>query len=195
MSASHILEFMHKRRSVMARHMLVPGPDAAALEQILTIAARVPDHGKLAPWRFVVVQGDDRATLGAVTQAAFVAGNGDAETSLQEAAAQQFLRAPCVIAVLACPVAHPKIPRSEQILSAGAVCMNLLMAAQAMGFAAQWLTGAAAYEPAVLARLGGQEGDEIAGFMYLGTAAEAPSERPRPALDEIVHFGLPEVAG
>ncbi len=194
MSASHILEFMNTRRSVMARHMVEPGPDAAALEQILTIGSRVPDHGKLAPWRFVVLQGADREALGAVAEAAFLARNGDGEASLQSAAAQQFLRAPCVIAVLACPVDHPKIPRSEQILSAGAVCMNLLMAAQAMGFAAQWLTGAAAYEPAVLARLGGQAGDEIAGFMYFGTAAEAPSERPRPALSEIVQFGLPEAA-
>ncbi len=194
MSASHILEFMLKRRSVMARNMVAPGPDAVALEQILTIAARVPDHGKLTPWRFVVVQGDDRATLGAVAETAFLAENGEAEPGLQQAAAQQFLRAPCVIAVIARPVEHPKIPRSEQILSVGAVCMNLLTAAQAMGFAAQWLTGAAAYAPEVLARLGGQPGDEIAGFMYLGTAAEAPSERPRPALSEIVQFGLPEAA-
>jgi nitroreductase len=101
-----------------------------------------------------------------------------------------------VVTVLVCPVAHPKIPRSEMILSAGAACMNLLTAAQAMGFAAQWLTGAAAYEDAVLRALGGNEGgadgDEIAGFVYMGTASEPPSERARPELDEIIQFGLKE---
>jgi nitroreductase len=96
------------------------------------------------------------------------------------------------VAVLACPREHPKIPRSEMILSAGAACMNLLTAAQAMGFAAQWLTGAAAYEDAVLKALGGEAGDEIAGFIYLGTPSEPPSERARPELDDIVRFGLSE---
>ena len=174
------MEFLQKRRSVMARNMTVPGPDAAQLRLLLGIAARVPDHGKLAPWRFVVLEGDDRAKLGAIA----------AEALDDDSVADHYERAPCVVAVLACPVAHPKIPRSEMILSAGAVCMTLLIAAQAEGFAAQWLTGAAAYEDAVLKALGGAEGDGIAGFIYLGTAQEAPSERARPELDEIIHFGL-----
>ncbi len=174
------IEFLQKRRSVMARNMTGPGPDAQQLETLLGIAARVPDHGKLAPWRFVVLQGDARGKLGAIAAAAL-----DDET-----VTAHYERAPCVIAVLACPVTHPKIPRSEMILSAGAVCMNLLTAAQSMGFAAQWLTGAAAYEDAVLKALGGKTGDEIAGFIYLGTASEPPSERARPALDDIVRHGL-----
>ena len=173
-------EFLKKRRSVLARNMTAPGPDDMQLRELLGIAARVPDHGKLAPWRFVVLQGDERAKLGKIAAAAL-----DDETT-----AEDYERAPCVVAVLACPKEHPKIPRSEMILSAGAACMNLLTAAQAMGFAAQWLTGAAAYEEAVLHALGGAAGDEIAGFIYLGTASEAPSERVRPELDDVVSFGL-----
>ena len=180
------LDFLKTRRSVLARNMTGPGPGAAQLRELLGIAARVPDHGKLAPWRFVVLEGDARGKLGAIAAAAL----GD------ESVAADYERAPCVVAVLACPVAHPKIPRSEMILSAGAACMNLLTAAQAAGFAAQWLTGAAAYEDAVLRALGGNvggtDGDEIAGFIYMGTAHEAPSERARPELDEIIQFGLKE---
>ena len=173
-------EFLKKRRSVLARNMTAPGPDDAQLRELLSIAARVPDHGKLAPWRFVVLQGDDRAKLGHIAATAL----GD------NSVADHYERAPCVVAVLACPKEHPKIPRSEMILSAGAACMNLLTGAQSMGFAAQWLTGVAAYEEAVLLALGGVQGNEIAGFIYIGTAAEAPSERARPELDDVVSFGL-----
>ena len=190
MSDKSVSGFLQTRRSVMARNMTTPGPDRATLEMLLSIAVRVPDHGKLAPWRLIVLQGEDRTRLGAVAKAAFIDDNPDAEDTQLQAAADQFERAPCVVAVIARPVAHPKIPRSEQILSAGAVCMNLLTAAQSMGFAAQWLTGAAAYAPSVAAYLGAQEGDEIAGFIYLGTAQEAPSERARPSLDDVVRFGV-----
>ena len=194
MSDPSVSEFLQKRRSVMARNMLEPGPDATALNTLLSIAARVPDHGKLTPWRFVVLQGDDRAELGALAALAFSAKNGQDEEALRAAQSQQFMRAPCVIAVLATPVEHPKIPPFEQILSAGAVCMNLLTGAQSMGFAAQWLTGPAAYEPSILSRLGGKPGDQVAGFIYLGSVGEAPSERARPAISDIACFGLPEVS-
>lgn len=176
------LEFLKKRRSVLARNMTTPGPDSKQLREMLAIAARVPDHGKLTPWRFVVLEGEDRAKLGAIA----------AKALDDDSVADHYMRAPCVVAVLACPQAHPKIPRSEMILSAGAACMNLLTAAQAMGFAAQWLTGSAAYQQAVLKALGGSDGDEIAGFIYLGTATEPPSERARPDLDDIIRLGLSE---
>ena len=143
---------------------------------------RVPDHGKIAPWKFVIIEGDDRDALGAIAAAALE--EEDANT------ATQFTRAPTVIAVLATPKEHPKVPRSEQILSAGAACMNLLTAAQSQGFAAQWLTGPTAYLPEVKAALGGGADDEIAGFIYLGTASEAPSERARPTYDDVVQTGL-----
>lgn len=175
-----MLEFLKTRRSVLARNMTTPGPSAAMLRELLTVAARVPDHGKLSPWRFVVLEGPSRGTLGRIA----------AEALDDESVTEHFERAPCVVAVLATPKAHPKIPRSEQILSAGAACMNLLTAAQAQGFAAQWLTGASAYAPEVRAALSGSADDEIAGFIYIGTAQEAPTDRPRPQLDDIVQYGL-----
>jgi nitroreductase len=189
MTRQDVLSFLKQRRSVLARNMTLPGPDAAQLEELLTVAARVPDHGKLAPWRFIVLEGAARAELGDVARDGLAETASDAEA---QAAQAQFTRAPCVIGVLATPVLHPKIPRSEQLLSAGAACMTFLTAAQAMGFAAQWLTGAAAYDDRVKARLGGTEEDEIAGFIYIGTASEPPSERPRPALEDIVTYGLVE---
>ncbi len=181
MSATAILEFLKNRRSVLARNMTAPGPTRDELRDMLQIAARVPDHGKLVPWRFVVLEGDDRDALGTIAAAAL----GDEDEA-------QFSRAPCVVAVLACPCAHLKIRRSEMILSAGAACMNLLIAAQASGYAAQWLTGAPAYEASVLRALGGDPdtGDEIVGFIYMGTTSESPSDRVRPELDDIVRFGL-----
>ena len=181
-----MLDFLKSRRSVLARNMAEPGPSAAMLREFLTAAARVPDHGKLAPWRFVVLEGQSRIALGRVAAKAL----DDVVDDADDAVLHQFERAPCVVAVLAAPVAHPKIPRAEMIYSAGAACMNLLIAAQAQGFAAQWLTGAAAYAPQVIQALGGTEGDEIAGFIYIGTATERPSDRVRPKLDDIVQYGL-----
>ena len=182
MAQAEMLEFLTTRRSVLARNMTAPGPSGDALRALLEIAMRVPDHGKIAPWRFVVLEGDDRAALGAVAAHAL----GDEDGSV----AAQFTRAPVVVAVLATPKAHPKVPRSEQILCAGAACMNLLVAAQSQGFAAQWLTGPAAYDDAVKAALGGGANDEIAAFIYLGTAVEAPSERARPVYEDVVQTGL-----
>lgn len=180
MAQAEMLEFLTKRRSVLARNMTAPGPSGDELRAMLEVAMRVPDHGKIAPWKFVILEGDDRAALGAIA----------AEALGDEEAAAQFTRAPVVVAVLATPKPHPKVPRSEQILSAGAACMNLLVAAQSQGFAAQWLTGPAAYEDSVKVALGGGAGDEIAAFIYLGTAVEAPSERGRPAYEDVVQTGL-----
>lgn len=180
MAQAEMLEFLAKRRSVLARNMSAPGPTDADLRAMLEVAMRVPDHGKIAPWKFVVLKDDDRAALGDIAAQAL----GD------EDAAAQFMRAPVVVAVLATPKAHPKVPRSEQILSAGAACMNLLTAAQSQGFAAQWLTGPAAYEDAVKSALGGGADDEIAAFIYLGTALETPSERARPLYEDVVQTGL-----
>lgn len=192
MQDNPVLSFLAERRSVLARNMSGPGPDRAMLETLLSIAMRVPDHGKLTPWRLVVVQDDDRIELGDIAARELAAAN--AEPEEVEAARAQFLRAPCVVAVLACPRAHPKIPRSEQLYSAGAVCMMLVTASRAAGFAAQWLTGVAAYNGDVLSRLGGGADDEIAGFIYLGSCAEKPTERPRPNFADIACFGLPDTS-
>ena len=192
MEDNPVLNFLAERRSVLARNMSGPGPDRDTLETLLSIAMRVPDHGKLTPWRLVVVQNDDRKELGDI--AARELAITKARPEEVAAAREQFLRAPCVVAVLACPRVHPKIPRSEQLYSAGAVCMMLITAARAAGFAAQWLTGAAAYNGDVLERLGGGAEDEIAGFVYLGSCAEKSAERARPELEDIVCFGLPETS-
>lgn len=186
MAQAEMLEFLTTRRSVLARNMTAPGPSGDALRAMLEVAMRVPDHGKLAPWKFIVLEGDERAALGVIAAEAL----GGEDAAAKEEAAAQFTRAPVVVAVLATPKAHPKVPRSEQILSAGAACMNLLTAAQSQGFAAQWLTGPAAYEDSVKAALGGGANDEIAAFIYLGTAVEAPSERGRPAYEDVVQTGL-----
>jgi len=190
MQDNPVLNFLAERRSVLARNMSPPGPDRETLETLLSIATRVPDHGKLTPWRLVVVKDDDRKELGDIAARELTVTNG--EPNAVEMAREQFMRAPCIVAVLACPRAHPKIPRSEQLYSAGAVCMMLVTAARAAGFAAQWLTGAAAYNGDVLARLGGGEEDEIAGLIYLGSCTEKPAERARPELEDIACFGLPE---
>ena len=192
MQDNPVLSFLAERRSVLARDMSAPGPDRAMLEVLLSIAMRVPDHGKLTPWRLVVVQDDDRIELGNI--AAREPAAASVEPEEVEAARAQFLRAPCIVVVLACPRAHPKIPRSEQLYSAGAVCMMLVTAARAAGFAAQWLTGAAAYNSDVLSRLGGGADDEIAGFIYLGSCAEKPTERARPNFADIACFGLPDTS-
>ena len=192
MQDNPVLNFLAERRSVLARNMSGPGPDRDTLEMLLSIATRVPDHGKLAPWRLVVIQDEDRIELGDVAAQELTTKNADPETI--EAAREQFLRAPCIVAVLACPRAHPKIPRSEQLYSAGAVCMMLVTAARAAGFAAQWLTGAAAYNGDVQVRLGAAAGDEIAGFIYLGSCAEKPAERARPELSDVACFGLPHTS-
>ncbi|RYD48166.1 MAG: nitroreductase, partial [Sphingomonadales bacterium] len=145
-----------------------------------------PDHGKLFPWRFVVVPEEAREKLGQRLGEIVRAEKADCTERDVEAAAQFATQAPALIVVLSTPKQH-KIPVWEQELSAGAVCMNLLHAAHALGFAGGWLTGWAAYSPAVL-ELFGTAGERIAGFMFIGTPMRELEERPRPTLSEIVQF-------
>ena len=169
------------RRSVVAGKLSEPGPDAETLDKMLAMAMRVPDHGKLAPWRFVVFHGQARARFGDVLAEAFKAANPDAKDKLVAFERERFLRAPVVVAVISSPtVPHAKIPEWEQILSAGAVCQNLLLAASSFGFAAQWLSEWYAYDATVLEAMGLSAAEKVAGFVYIGTAQEAPCERDRP---------------
>ena len=172
------LELLKTRRSVKPIEMTGPGPDDAGIKTLLTIASRVPDHGKLAPWRFIVFSGDARpaANPGATAdQLAFESG--------------RFARAPLVIAVVSRAAPHVKIPEWEQQLSAGAACMNLVTAAHAMGYVASWLSEWPAYDRAAMTALGLAEQERIAGFVYIGNATKAPEDRERPKLDAIVtHF-------
>ena len=173
------------RRSGKPRDMIAPGPDQAQLAQILTAAMRVPDHGKLAPWRFVVIESKRRDAFAALLQQAWRDEHATSDRPDVEAINQFARQAPALIVVFSTPIMDSKIPRWEQELSAGAACMAMLTAAHAEGFVGGWLTGWAAYSPMVAGALG-HPGTKIAGFVFLGTPGKEPEERPRPSHDSIV---------
>lgn len=176
-----VLEFLKNRRSSLAKVMDGPGPSAEQIAQIIEMSARVPDHRKLSPWRFVTFTGRARSDFGKTIGARFEAENPDMPLDRIIFEAQRFMRAPCVIAVVSAPVECPRgTPKWEQELSAGAVCFQMLLAARAMGFAAQWLTEWYAYDDGVNAALGVSGDERVAGYIYIGTASEAPAERARP---------------
>jgi nitroreductase len=174
------------RRSGKARDMVAPGPDAAQLHDIIALALRTPDHGKLAPWRIVTVAADQRAALAALLKSAWIQENPGA-VGLDLSALDQFAhQAPTLLVLVSTPVAGSKIPVWEQQMSAGAVGMNLLHAAHAHGFVGSWLTGWAAYSPQVAAAFGAGDGDTIVGYFFLGTPVRDLDERPRPEYDGVV---------
>lgn len=174
------------RRSVPPVGLQEPGPSEQELQTILTAASRVPDHGKLAPWRFVVLTGEHRALFAErVTHAALQPREADPQRIETE---KRKFEAPLIIVVVSRAAPHVKIPEWEQVLSAGAVCMNLLVAAHALGYSASWLTGRPSYDGSAAEVLALAPGEQIAGFMHVGTAAETPSDRPRPPLEEIASF-------
>lgn len=180
------LSLLQTRRSGKPRDLAAPGPSPDQLDQIVAIAARTPDHGKLSPWRFVIVPTEARPVLAQKLVEILRAENPDATARDEEAAAQFATQAPALVVVLSAPVQPHKISVWEQELSAGAACMNLLHAAHAMGFAGGWLTGWPAYSDAVR-DLFGQAGQRIAGFVFLGTPSRPLEERPRAALSQILH--------
>jgi len=183
---SSLRSHLATRRSGKARDMVAPGPDAAQLKDIIGLALRTPDHGKLAPWRIVTVADDQRADLAKLLKDAWVAENPGA-AGMDLSALDQFAhQAPTLLVLLSTPVQGSKIPLWEQQMSAAAVGMNLLHAAHAHGFLGSWLTGWAAYNGQVAAAFGAKEGDTIVGYFFLGTASGALSERPRPEYDDIV---------
>lgn len=183
---SEILDFLLKRRSVVVRNLGEPGPSEDELTTMLQAAIRVPDHGRLGPWRFIVIRGENRTAFGKILGAAYRKANPDAIDELVEVEEERFERAPVVIAVASRVVKEHKIPEWEQILSSGAACQNLLNAAHAAGYAAQWITEWPAYNPDVAAGLGLGEDERVAGFVYIGTPKEPPEERKRAALEDVV---------
>jgi len=183
---SSTLSLLETRRSGRPRDLAEPGPDAEQLRRILAIAARTPDHGKLAPWRFVHVRADQRAAFAELLRKAYLASN-PAPGRLELEANERFAhQAPELIVVLSSPVQPHKIPVWEQELSCGAACMNLLIAAHALGFAGGWVTGWAAYSDIVRDGLGGAPRERIAGFIFLGTPGAELEERVRPEYDDVV---------
>ena len=179
------LSLLATRRSGKPRDLVAPGPDAAQLATILEIAARVPDHGKLAPWRFVVVGADQRDALATLITNAYRAERPQAAAN-EIAALDQFAhQAPALVVVLFSPRTASHIPLWEQQLSVGAACMTLLNATHALGFAGGWLTGWPTYSDTVRDAFGADP-ERIAGFFFLGTPAKQLEERPRPDLSTII---------
>ena len=179
------LELLKTRRSLKPIELCGPGPSATEIDTLLTIGSRVPDHGKLVPWRFIVFEGDARLAAGAAIETAFRAKYPDAKPEQVEYEQKRLARAPLVIAVVSRAGPHVKIPEWEQVLSAGAAAMSLVLAAHALGFAANWITEWYAYDRRVLDALGLAEHERIAGFIHIGRPVHPPEDRPRPPLGEI----------
>lgn len=174
------------RRSVGLAFLAEPGPDPATLEEMLTMAVRVPDHGKLAPWRLVLFEGAARAEAGERLARLLMARNPAIEDAALEAERRRFLPAPLTVGVISAPQPHPKVPEFEQVISAGNVAFNLVHAAYACGFAAQWVTRWFSFDDEAAAILGAGPGERFVGFVHIGTPTALIEDRPRPALEGLV---------
>jgi nitroreductase len=177
---SSLAAFLKSRKSASAKAMDGPGPTAAQLSDILRMASRIPDHGKLAPWRFVVFEGAARARLGDRMAARWQELHPDHGEGTVGFVRAMPMRAPTVVMVVSAAREHPKVPVWEQELSAGAVCYNMLLAAQALGFDAQWQTDWLCYDDAMRGVMGVAAEEKVAGLIYIGTATEPLEDRPRP---------------
>ncbi|HHY48308.1 MAG TPA: nitroreductase [Alphaproteobacteria bacterium] len=181
-----LVDYLKTRRSVGRGFLTDPGPNPAELEELLTIATRVPDHGKFAPWRLVVIAGDARLAAGEKLAALARANRPDLDEASLELERRQFLPAPLTIGVIFSPRPNPKAPEIEQLLSAGNVCFNLVHGAFALGYAASWNTHWYAFDPAAQQMLGARGGERFVGFIHIGTPTITPDDRDRPALTEVV---------
>ncbi len=182
-----VMEFLLTRRSRPYRTLTKPAPDRAALEPLLTAAARVPDHGKLEPWRFVVLQGQALQRLAALARTRGAALGVDPDRISKTA--DSFANAPLIVAVIAAPKPSDKIPPVEQCYSAGAACLSLLNAALASGWGANWLSGWPAYDREFLTRGLDLSGSEtVAGFIHIGSETCTPPDRPRPDMSAITDW-------
>ncbi len=186
------LDLLDQRRSVPSRQLGAPGPDAATLRRMLASAVRVPDHGKLVPFRFLHIHGDARQALGDALAERTRARDPHAPEAAVEKDRGRFSHAPDIITVIARLVPGHKVPEQEQLLTAGSVCFALLQAAQALGFGAQWLTGWMAYDEAVERLLGLEENERIVGFIHIGTARMEAPERERPDVDALLSQWRPD---
>jgi nitroreductase len=185
------LELLKTRRSVKPMELAGPGPTPTELDALLTVASRVPDHGKLVPWRFIVFEGDARLRAGQAIADVYLADHPDAKPDLVAFEQQRLARAPLVVAIVSRAAPHVKIPEWEQVLSAGAAAMNLVLAAHALGFAATWITEWYAYDRRACTALGLAANEKIAGFVHIGRPARPPEDRPRPPLADIVtRYGI-----
>jgi nitroreductase len=183
---TEMIDLLLTRRSVVAASMTQDGPSADELRSILAAGHRVPDHGKLGPWRFIVFEGNAREDFGHVLRDAFVKADPEVAADRADLEALRLVRAPTVVAVVSRVTPNIKIPEWEQQMAAGAVCQNMLVAATMLGYASQWLTEWYAFDANVNEALGLGSGERIAGYIYLGGKADQPTERVRPDLSERV---------
>lgn len=180
------LDFLNQRLSVPARQLGEPGPDDDQRDALLTAAIRVPDHGRLAPWRLRLIRGDARREFGENLARIHAERDPDVAEKKLTKDRERYLSAPLIVVVVAHVLKDHKIPEQEQLLSAGCVAYNLLLGAQALGFAAQWLTGWAAYDRKVADMLGLGSDEQVIGFIHIGTPVEEASEHPRATVDDVV---------
>lgn len=181
-----LVEYFLKRRSVTLPFLAEPAPSADELETLLTIASRVPDHGKLAPWRMITYSGDQRVEVGSRLAEIAKANDPTISDEQLEVERNQFLPAPLTIGVVSSTQIHPKIPEFEQLISAGCVAFNLIHAAFALGYGAHWITRWFCYDPAAAAMLGAKADEKFVGFVHIGTPTTRLDERDRPELANIV---------
>lgn len=192
MTTSPTLEFLDQRRSVPSRQLAEPGPSAAELQRMLASAARVPDHGKLVPFRFLHIHGPARHALGDALAVLTRQRDPQAPEAAIEKDRARFSHAPDIVIVIARLTPGHKVPEQEQLLTAGSVCFALLQAAQAMGFGAQWLTGWMAYDASVARLLGLGEHERVVGFIHLGTPKLEAPERDRPDVAALLSEWSPD---
>lgn len=185
-----VIDHLLSRRSVGPAFLREPGPSDEQLRTLLAIATRVPDHGKLAPWRLVIFEGHARRAAGEALASIAQRHNPALDAASLKVEEQRFLPAPLTIGVLSAPQPHPKVPEFEQLLSAGNVAFNLVHAAHALGFAASWVTRWFAFDPEAALALGAEAGERFVGFVHIGTPIIVPEDRPRPDLETVVrHWG------
>lgn len=192
--SEEMLTRLETRRSAPLRGLAEPGPDRDELRRMLTLAARVPDHGRLAPWRFIVVQGEARRALGERIDALYAAQNPDLPAWKRDMWTLYMLRAPLTVILVSRPDISAKVPEWNQVLSAGAAGMALTMAATALGFATQWLLKWPGRDAEAAALLGVTAGEKVAGFIHIGRPARLAEDRPRPTLEDVVTYWSPEPA-
>ncbi len=186
-------DYLLNRRSVGLAFLQEPGPSVAELETILTIATRVPDHGKITPWRLVIFEGEARHEVGERLASLMQQRRPDIDEASLEAERNRFLPAPLTIGVLSAPKDHPKVPEFEQLLSAGNVAFNILNAAFALGFGASWITRWFSFDDEAAAMLGAWPGERFVGFVHIGTPSAVIEDRPRPELADVVsHWSAPD---
>ena len=179
---SSVLAFLKSRKSASAKAMSEPGPSRAQLDEILEIAVRVPDHGKLSPWRFILIEGEGRARIGQGFAEVWAKNNSTHGRESLDFQSGLFMRAPVILVVVSAAAVHGKIPVWEQQMSSAAVCYNAVLAATALGFDAQWQSDWVAYDEGAKAVMGVTEAEKISGIIYIGTASIALEDRPRPVV-------------